>query len=240
MNTLAIITARGGSKRIPGKNIRPFLGRPILAYSVEAALASGIFDEVMVSTDDEQIAAVARAAGAAVPFMRSAATADDHSTTAAVLAEVLAAYRMQQNRHFEVGCCIYPTAPFVTPTRLAGAHRLLLDSGADTVLPIVRYSFPIQRSFSMGIGARLAYNWPEHETTRSQDLPGTYHDSGQFYFFKTSLLYSKSPSMMGGDVRGVEVSEMEVQDIDNETDWQLAEMKYRLLMENQRRQQKTA
>src|SRR5437762_8016655 len=132
MSTVAIITARGGSKRIPRKNLRPFLGRPIISYSIEAALQSGLFDEVMVSTDDEEIAAVARQFGAAVPFMRSAATSDDFSTTAQVLQEVVGEYA-RRGRTFECACCIYPTAPFVTAQKLRRAFVTLQETGAEVV-----------------------------------------------------------------------------------------------------------
>lgn len=221
---IAIITARGGSKRIPRKNLRRFLGRPIIAYSIEAALAAGLYDEVMVSTDDDEIADVARAHGAAVPFMRSAATADDYATTADVLAEVVAEYR-RRGVTPAVACCIYPTAPFVTGERLRAAHARLEESGADAVLPIARFGFPIWRSFRCE-GELVLYNWPEHAPTRSQDLPPAFHDAGQFYVFRPAVLERTGRFLTENSV-GIEVSELEVQDIDSEDDWQLAELKYR-------------
>src|SRR5437763_6101178 len=148
MSAVAIITARGGSKRIPRKNLRPFLGRPIIAYSIEAALQSGLFDEVMVSTDDDEIAEIARTEGAAVPFRRSADMADDYATTADVLREVLAQYGATE-RSFDVACCLYPTAPFVTAERLRAAFARLTESGAHTVIPVTRFAFPIWRAFYM-------------------------------------------------------------------------------------------
>src|SRR5438270_12846523 len=181
MSAVAIITARGGSRRIPRKNIRPFLGRPIIAYSIEAALGSGLFDEVMVSTDDDEIAAVAEEHGAAVPFRRSAAMSDDHATTADVLQEVLGEYG-GRGRSFDHACCIYPTAPFVTAERLRVAFARLTASGADCVIPVARFGFPIWRAFCMD-DDRLSYVWPEHAPKRSQDLPPAFHDAGQFYFF---------------------------------------------------------
>jgi pseudaminic acid cytidylyltransferase len=227
VSAVAIITARGGSKRIPRKNVRPFLGRPIIAYSIEAALGSGLFDEVMVSTDDEEIADIAREHGASVPFIRSASTSDDFATTADVLTEVLNAYA-EAGRHFDFACCIYPTAPFVTAARLKeGLARL--EDGADAVIPVTRFSFPIWRSFRIEDG-RLAYNWPEHAPRRSQDLPPAYHDAGQYYFFRTAS-FLESGQLVGANTVGIEVDEMEVQDIDTEQDWQLAELKYRLLIE---------
>ena len=228
MSAVAIITARGGSKRIPRKNVRPFLGRPIIAYSIEAAVASGLFDEVMVSTDDDAIAEIARAEGAEVPSKRSAATSGDHSTTAEVLQEVLRSYA-GLGREFEYGCCIYPTAPFVTAERLRDAFARLKESGADSAIPVTKFSFPIWRAFQMD-GGRLAYIWPEHAPKRSQDLPPAWHDAGQFYFFRTAALLA-SGTLVGSNSLGLAVDELEVQDIDNEEDWALAEVKYRLMLE---------
>lgn len=224
MRSIAIITARGGSKRIPRKNLRPFLGKPIIAYSIDAALGSGLFDEVMVSTDDAEIAAVARDLGAAVPFMRSAATSDDFATTADVLKEVVAEYRARGIMP-ELACCIYPTAPFVTAVRLGEAFAKLTQSGADTVLPVTRFSFPIWRSFRRE-GERVFYNWPEHAPKRSQDLPPAFQDAGQFYVFRPAVL-ERTGQLITDNTVGLELSELEVQDIDSEEDWALAELKYR-------------
>ena len=227
MKTVAIITARGGSKRIPGKNSREFLGKPILAYSIEAALASGQFDEVMVSTDDRQIADIAAAYGAAVPFYRSEKTSGDFATTTDVLLEVLEEYD-RRGVHFEAACCIYPTAPFVTGDKLKEAMRRLTCSDADTVIPVVGFSYPPQRAL-VERGGRLIFNQPEYINSRSQDLETLYHDAGQFYAFKTDSLRVNG-SIMRGNSLPLVVSELEVQDIDNETDWKIAEMKYRMMM----------
>lgn len=229
MSSVAIITARGGSKRIPRKNLRPFLGRPIMAYSIEAALDSELFDEVMVSTDDDEIANVARQCGAAVPFMRSRATSDDHATTAQVLYEVITDYA-RLGRTFAFACCIYPTAPFVTPGKLSAAFEKLKETGADTVLPIARFSFPIWRSFRQ-VGAKVFYNWPEFAAKRSQDLPPAFQDAGQFYFFRPEILREDSLLIVTENSVGIEVPETEVQDIDTDADWKLAELKYRMLRE---------
>lgn len=226
MTSVAIITARGGSKRIPRKNIRPFLGRPIIAYSIEAALQSGLFDEVMVSTDDDEIANVAREHGAVVPFMRSIKASDDHATTAEALAEVIGEYR-QRSRAFDFACCIYPTAPFVTADKLRRAFDKLSHSDADLVLPIARFAFPIWRSFRLE-GDRVAYNWPEYAPMRSQDLPPAYQDAGQFYFFRTGILRGSRLLVTDNSI-GIEVDEVEVQDIDREADWRLAEIKYQMM-----------
>ena len=228
MSAIAIIPARGGSTRIPRKNMRPFLGRPIISYSIAAALDSGIFDEVMVSTDDEEIAAIARECGAEVPFLRSAATSGDHATTADVLIEVLDEYD-QRGRSFEHACCIYPTAPFVTAERLRDALERLREKGVDSVIPVARFAFPIWRSFEMD-GERLRYRWPEHALSRSQDLPPSFHDAGQFYAFGVAA-FRASGTLVGPTTIGIEVPESQVQDIDREEDWLLAELKHRLMTE---------
>lgn len=222
MSNLCIITARGGSKRIPRKNIKDFLGKPIIAYSIEAALQSNIFDEVMVSTDDEEIAEVARRYGAKVPFMRSAATANDYATTADVLHEVLDTYE-SQGRFFEFFSCIYPTAPFVTPEKLYAAYTTLKESNADSLTPVIQFSYPPQRAFVIQDGG-LVYQYPEYRTSRSQDLQPIYHDCGQFYFYRTDVYRGRVPG--SGKCLPLFVPEEETQDIDNYSDWALAEIKY--------------
>jgi pseudaminic acid cytidylyltransferase len=225
--SVAIITARGGSKRIPRKNIKSFLGKPILAYSIAAALKAGCFDEVMVSTDDEEIAEVARSLGALVPFMRSAENANDFTGTAEVIREVVLEYRAH-GKEFDALCCIYPTAPFVTGEKLRSAMALLKETGADCVLPVVAYSYPIQRSLKIEEG-RVEMLWPENYAKRSQDLMPVYHDCGQFYCLKTESLLDQM-KLFAKDTRPIVMPESEVQDIDNEEDWKIAEMKYRLVL----------
>ncbi len=225
---LAIITARGGSKRIPRKNIKDFLGKPIIAYSIEAALGAGIFDEIMVSTDDDEIAEVALKYGGKVPFLRSKINSDDFSTTADVIIEVLNSYK-EAGKEFDYACCIYPTAPFVTAEKLKSAFSKLIASGAKTLVPIVAFSFPILRSFKLNEDGNLTMNWPEHRLTRSQDLPNAYHDAGQFYFFETESFLSQ-PSLYTDFTVPYEMPESEVQDIDNEEDWKIAEIKYSFLL----------
>ena len=226
MKNIAIIPARGGSKRIPRKNIRPFLGKPVIAYSIAAALQSGLFDEVMVSTDDEEIAEVARQYGAKVPFMRSATTADDYATTADVMLEVLECYK-KQGIEFDTLCCVYSTAPFVTADSLKSAYHLLAEKKFDAVFTAVAYSYPVQRGLKIDDG-KIRMVWPEYRKSRSQDLETIYHDAGQFYVSRVGSLY-RHAGFWGPSTGGIILLELEVQDLDTETDWQLAEMKYRLL-----------
>ena len=224
MSSLCVITARGGSKRIPRKNIRDFRGKPVIAYSIEAALESGLFEEVMVSTDDAEIAEVARRYGAEVPFMRSAGNSDDYATTADVLREVLGEYA-KRGREFGVLCCIYPTAPFVTAAKLRAAMGLLASDGeADAVMPVAAFSFPPQRGMLLEGGA-LCFERPENAKARSQDLPKMYHDCGQFYVYRTGAFRRRDP-VLEGRVLPLVMPEAEVQDIDNESDWAMAELKY--------------
>ena len=223
---IAIITARGGSKRIPRKNIKKFCGKPILRYSIQAALEAGIFDTVMVSTDDEEIAEIARGCGAEVPFFRSEATANDFATTNDVLLEVLAEYE-KRGEHFDTAVCIYPTAPFVTADKIWDAVDQLEVSDADTLIPVVAFSYPPQRAMLIKEG-RLVFEYPEYLDSRSQDLTPHYHDVGQFYAFKTEA-FKRNRKLMVGNILPMLMSELEIQDIDSETDWELAEMKYRLL-----------
>lgn len=226
LKRVAIITARGGSKRIPHKNIKPFLGRPILAYSVEAALQADLFDEVMVSTDDEEIAQTAQRAGARVPFFRSAQTSDDFATTADVIEEVLASYE-RTGMQFEAACCIYPTAPFVTAGALREAMELLERERADCVIPVVKFSFPPQRGVVVKDG-RLVPRWPENMAKRSQDLEPIYHDCGQFYCLNVEQFRRQKAIWMERAVPLIQ-DEIQVQDIDTQEDWAIAEMKYRIL-----------
>ncbi len=228
LGAVAIITARGGSKRIPGKNKKDFLGKPIICYSIEAALSSGLFDEVMVSTDDEEIADIAVRAGASVPFMRSGAASDDYATTDDVLLEVLEEYE-KRGKTFEYMACIYPTAPFVTAAKLKDAFHILKSDNASGVMPVVSFSFPPQRGMAIRDG-RLEYCFPENAMKRSQDLETMYHDCGQFYFYNTEKYRACRGDLKDGYVPIV-VPETQVQDIDNTSDWKLAEIKYRMMEE---------
>lgn len=228
---IAIITARGGSKRIPHKNRKEFCGKPIIEYSIEAAKQAGIFDTVMVSTDDNKIAEIAKNAGAEVPFMRSEETSNDYATTADVLMEVLEKYK-ERGIRYENACCIYPTAPFVTGNKLRQAMDMLVNEKKDSVIPVVPFSFPPLRGMVINDG-KLEYKWQEYAMKRSQDLEEIYHDCGQFYAFRVEP-FEKEKKLVTDNTAGMIISELEVQDIDNETDWELAEMKYRLLKEKGR------
>ena len=233
MNAIAIITARGGSKRIPGKNVKEFMGKPMLTYAIEAALEAGIFREVMVSTDDEEIARIARGAGAAVPFMRSEAASGDFATTDDVLMEVLQTYE-KRGELFDYMACIYPTAPFVTAGKLREAMDILIEKDASGVMPVVRFSFPPQRGMAIREG-KLAYCYPENAMKRSQDLEPMYHDSGQFYCYHVARYLACRGDLPDGYLPII-VPETEVQDIDNPSDWELAEIKYRMMIEAAGRQ----
>lgn len=227
MSSVAIITARGGSKRIPRKNIKEFMGKPMLAYAIEAALKSELFDEVMVSTDDKEIAEIAEQYGAKVPFMRSEKTANDFAGTEDVLAEVLSEYKTR-GKHFNEFCCIYPCVPFLTPEILKQANRAFYASKADSLLPVVRYSFPIQRAFIVKENSFLAYREPECADYRTQDLETTYHDVGMFYFADVKKFVQYNNLIMP-QTAYIELDESVIQDIDTMEDWKMAEIKYKIL-----------
>lgn len=226
MKNLAIIPARGGSKRIPRKNIKNFLGKPIIAYSIETALNSGLFDEVMVSTDDNEIAEIAKKYGAKVPFFRSEKTANDFAHIAEVIEEVLDTYKLTNNE-FENLCCIFSTAPFIKKGRLKEGFELMINNNFDSVFPVLKFSYPIQRALKIE-NEKVSMILPENFNKRSQDLMPAYHDSGQFYWMKTSEFY-KQKRLFAENTGAIILSEMEVQDIDTNEDWEVAEMKYKLL-----------
>lgn len=223
MKAICIIPARGGSKRIPRKNIKDFLGKPIIAYSIEAAIRSGLFEEVMVSTDDDEIATIAKQYGANVPFLRSANTANDYATTKEVLVEVLNQYQ-KIGQKFDVLCCLYATAPFVTPENLQECYFHIGDK-YDAAFTMVRYSYPIQRALRLENGF-VKMREPEYKSSRSQDLEPIFHDAGQFYFARVNDI--DNFELWTDCTYGFELSELFVQDLDTETDWQLAELKYQL------------
>lgn len=227
-NSIAIITARGGSKRIPKKNIRDFCGKPIIAYAIEAAMEAGIYDTVMVSTDSEEIAEISKKYGAEVPFYRSEETSNDYAITADVLLEVLETYK-KMGKEYTYMTCIYPTAPFVTPEKLRQAAKELESKRACMVMPVTAFSYPPLRGYVIE-GGHLNMKWPQYFKSRSQDLETLYHDAGQFYTYYVPD-FLKEKGIMTEGIVPIVVDEMEVQDIDNETDWKMAELKYQYMCE---------
>ena len=221
---LAIIPARGGSKRIPRKNIRPFFGKPVISYAIEVALSSELFNEIMVSTDDEEIANIAQQYGATVPFFRSEKNADDFATTAAVLLEVLYEYQ-KSGINYDLGCCIYPVTPLLTGDLIKKGHRMMMDHGYNAVFPVLRYSYPIQRSLKIKDG-KISFIWPQHKSARSQDLSNAYYDAGQFYWFKVQE-FLRNKGLLTNNTGALIISDMEAQDVDTLDDWKLAEFKYK-------------
>jgi len=226
MKMIAIIPARGGSKRIPGKNIKDFLGKPIIAYVIETAIKSGIFDEVMVSTDSVEIADVARKYGAIVPFMRSDKTANDFATTAEVLSEVISSYEANGIK-IKNACCIYPTAVLLSDKHLQHANHNFEKWNYDTLISVLKFSYPPQRGLRENSG-KLEMIWPENKSKRSQDLESYYHDAGQFYFFNVEKFKEKR-ELFTDNTGYLLLSEYEAQDIDNPDDWTMAELKFRFL-----------
>lgn len=220
---VCIIPARGGSKRIPRKNIKDFLGKPIISYSIKCALDSGLFETVMVSTDDKEISELALALGADVPFMRSAENSGDEATTFSVIEEVLNFYE-KIGAEYDYACCIYPTAPLITVSRVKEGFNKIKSEESDCVFPIVPFSYPIWRGLKV-VEDKSQMIWPEFSTTRSQDLETTYHDAGQWYWFNIAKIKKGSWT---DNSTPIILNEMEVQDIDVDTDWTLAELKKRI------------
>lgn len=223
---IAIIPARGGSKRIPRKNIRPFAGKPIIAHSIETALNSGLFSRVIVTTDDPEIADVAVKYGAEVPFLRDPSTSSDGAGLAEVMIEVLDFYR-NQGQEPEYFCCLLATAPFIQIQDLQKAHQVFRDGGWETVVPVVRFSYPIWRSFEKK-GDQIQMWWPENYPKHSQDLEPAFHDCGQFYWLKSSP-FRAAGRFFTDKTGSIELPESRVQDIDTEEDWAIGEFKWQWL-----------
>ena len=228
MKSIAIIPARGGSKRIPRKNCKLFFGKPILAYSIEAALQSGLFDEVMVSTDDEEIAALAKQYGAKTPFFRSKKNSSDFATTIDVIVEVLDWYK-SHGHNFETATCIYACAPFVNAALLEQANKKLVAAKADCVFPVLTYSHPIQRALKLNGDGFVSLFDETNPNARTQDLEKTYHDAGMFYSFFVDNLY-QTKSLRTKNTVALEISELQAHDIDSDDDWKLAELKFQLFI----------
>ncbi len=227
-DAIAIIPARGGSQRIPRKNIRAFHGRPIIAWPIAAARDSGLFTRIIVSTDDKEIAAVAREHGAEVPFTRPARLADGHTGTLAVTRHALDWLAEQDQLDVERACCLYATAPFVTPDLLRAGRTALRRQEADFAFSVTSFAFPIQRALARDENGRVHMRQPRHEFSRSQDLPESWHDAGQFYWGRVSAFRSLE-SLFAGDTYGVPVPRYRVQDIDTEEDWRRAELMFAAL-----------
>ncbi|MGL5291543.1 MAG: pseudaminic acid cytidylyltransferase [Vibrionaceae bacterium] len=224
---VAIIPARGGSKRIKNKNIKPFNGKPIIAYSIEAAQLCGCFDKIFVSTDDLAIAQIAKQYGAQVPFVRPAALADDFATTADVMQHALT-WCNEQSWQVEAACCIYATAPFVTPHILQEGAALLAQGDCEYVFAAAQFSSSIWRSFTLDEQKRANMFFPEHFTTRSQDLPSAFYDAAQFYWGTARAFLEKKP-MFAPHAKALLLPPSHVQDIDTMDDWIFAQALYRVL-----------
>jgi N-acylneuraminate cytidylyltransferase len=226
MSNLALIPARGGSKRIHKKNIKEFNSQPIISYSIKSAIESNLFDEIMVSTDDHEIAETAIRYGAQVPFFRSQKNSSDFSTTFEVIEEVLEKYNEIQI-FFDNICCIYPCAPLIQINKLKLAYDLLIENNYNSVFPVIRYSNPIQRALKL-VDDRVDMFYPEMKNIRSQDLENSYFDAGQFYWANTLKLLSQK-SLYTNNTGAIILDELEAHDIDNEIDWLITEIKYSLL-----------
>ncbi|MGY4462167.1 pseudaminic acid cytidylyltransferase [Bradyrhizobium sp. LB13.1] len=224
---IAIIPARGGSKRIPRKNIRPFCGKPIVAYSIDAARLSGLFDHVVVSTEDDEIAAVAKEHGAEIPFMRPKEIADDFTGTNAVVKHAISWF-IEQGHGVSHACCIYATAPFVQVRHLCEGHESLTQSDAAFAFSATSYAFPVQRALRITATGRVDAIFPEHRLTRSQDLEPAYHDAGQFYWGAARAFLEDIPVFSQKSI-GIILPRYLVQDIDTLEDWEQAEFMYRAL-----------
>lgn len=222
MGSIAVIPARSGSKRIPNKNIRLFEGRPIIAYAIETCLASGCFDEVMVSTNDQEIASIARSLGARVPFMRSEETATDKASTVSVLLEVLACYK-QRGIHWNQLGCVYPCTPLLQPRQLQDAMSLL--PSADAVMAVAAYDVPPEWALTMSNG-RLTAKDPSQLSRRSQDIPTQYFDTGSFYLIDTAVL-CRTMTLLPAHTIGFMLDPLSYQDIDNLDDWEMARLKWK-------------
>lgn len=227
---LAVIPARGGSKRIPHKNIKTFCGKPIIAWSIEAAMDSRCFDRIVVSTDDPQIADVALQYGAEAPFLRPAKLCDDHTPTAPVIAHAIQWHR-QQDLAPQYVCCIYATAPFIRADDVKKGLSVLTDTDADYAFAVTRYEFPIQRAVRINASGRIEMFHPEHFNTRSQDLPEAFHDAGQFYWGRADAWLDGRP-LFSERAIPILLPRYRAQDIDTHEDWILAETMFRASQDN--------
>lgn len=225
--SIAVIPARGGSKRIPRKNIKEFCGKPIIAYSIEAALQGGLFDRVIVSTDDQEISEVAKSYGAEIPFMRPPELSDDYAGTDEVFLHALE-YYLSKGQSYEYACCIYATAPFIQSKFLQQGLELLKTGAADSAFSVTSYPYPLQRSVRVNEEGFVEMFWPEYRMSRSQDLPEAWHDAGQFYWVRCDT-YLQQRRIWGARTKAVVLPRRLVQDIDTIEDWDIAELMYSIL-----------
>lgn len=218
---VCVIPARGGSKRIPRKNLKVFHGEPIIGRSIKTAIKSEVFDKIVVSTDDQEIAELAKSLGAEVPFLRPAKLSDDYATTADVIKHAIEEISCLGDSDFV--CCLYATSPFTLATDLSNSlKQLLSDHSLDYVMSVASYEYPIQRSLKKDKNGKIKMFWPEHEITRSQDLEAAFHDAGMFYWGRAKSWVEKK-SLLNGNCSPFEIPKFRVQDIDTEEDWKRAE-----------------
>ena len=224
---VCVIPARGGSKRIPRKNIKPFCGKPMIAWSIEAAKASQCFDQIIVSTDDHEIADIAREWGCEVPFMRPAELADDFASTPDVMQHAADWLNSQENKPLYI-CCVSATAPFMDPVKIRNGLEIIKQEDCEYAVSMTRFPSPIQRALRVTGDNRIEMFYPENFHKRSQELEAAYHDAGQFYWGKTSAWMSKK-LLFSHDTAPIVLPEIQVQDIDTQGDWEIAELKYKVL-----------
>lgn len=224
MRNLAIIPARGGSKRIPKKNIKEFFGTPIIAYPIRVLINSGLFEEIMVSTDDHEIAEVSKELGAKVPFLRSKVRSNDYATISDVIEEVISEY-LKVDMMFDSICCVLPTAALITEDHIQNSFNKLQNFAYSSVVPVVRFSYPIQRALREANGL-LKMREPDHINSRSQDLENFYHDSGQFYWLDVHT-FNSEPKIFSENTGYLELKDFEVQDVDTFEDWKMLEIKFK-------------
>lgn len=226
--SVCVIPARGGSKRVPGKNIRPFCGRPLMAWSIDCAKESGLFDRIIVTTDSEDIAKVARECGAEVPFFRPPHLSDDITPTIPVVAHAVKELE-NQGEHYDYVCCLYATAPLVNPASLRkGFETIRSRPEKSFAISVTSYAFPIYRSIKLEEDDSIAMNFTDQEKYRTQDYPEAYHDAAQFYWGRPDSYYRENRFFTNASV-GVRIPRSQVQDIDTEDDWILAEALFKVL-----------
>lgn len=224
---LCVIPARGGSKRIPRKNIKQFCGKPLIVWSIEKAIESECFDKIIVSTDDIEIANIAKKYGAEVPFIRPRELSDDYTSTTEVISHAIK-FQIENSKRPSIVCCIYPTAPFVQTKDIKHGLEILKTSGVDYVFSVTTFAYPIHRSFRMTKDQKIEMFWPEYLNSRSQDLEEAWHDAGQFYWGITDAWLEKK-SVIGKNSKPIRLPRYRVQDIDNYEDWERAEWLFKII-----------